>query len=370
MMEIAVAVGLLVPRLRNAAVVGAIATHLVVLGLLGPLAHGTNAVIWPWNGRWPCWRRCSSGTLGDASALDTLVPRRVGAHAAALLLFGIMPVLSFAGRWDAYLSGELYSGNLRVGALSITDTAAARLPDAARRHVVSNGTGANALDLWEWSMGELSVPSYPEDRVFRAVARDVCRLAGNPGDVVLVVFGRPGLRQRPARDHPERLCRLEVSCAAGGSHADRRFPDPPLAERQDERAPSPDPDLLGRRRAGRDGLGRGRLRGDPSAQLARRGGQRARRRGGAPRIPTSSASSGTSISRARIASSIVARWRERPGMLGFRFTFNQPQQKAWWTDGSLDWFWAACERARPARRAPGRRATWRRWRRSPSGIRA
>ena len=31
-------------------------------------------------------------------------------------------------------------------------------------------------------------------------------------------------------------------------------------------------------------------------------------------------------------------------MLGFRFTFNQPQQKAWWTDGSLDWFWAACER--------------------------
>src|SRR2546427_9216499 len=42
---------------------------------------------------------------------------------------------------------------------------------------------------------------------------------------------------------------------------------------------------------------------------------------------------------------IVAHWRERPGMLGFRFTFNQPRQKAWWTDGSLDWFWAACQRA-------------------------
>lgn len=41
---------------------------------------------------------------------------------------------------------------------------------------------------------------------------------------------------------------------------------------------------------------------------------------------------------------IVANWRKRPGMLGFRFTFNQPEQKAWWTDGSLDWFWAACER--------------------------
>ncbi|HEU4367366.1 MAG TPA: amidohydrolase family protein [Methylomirabilota bacterium] len=42
---------------------------------------------------------------------------------------------------------------------------------------------------------------------------------------------------------------------------------------------------------------------------------------------------------------IVARWRERPGMHGFRFTFNQPHQTAWWTDGSLDWFWAASEKA-------------------------
>ena len=42
-------------------------------------------------------------------------------------------------------------------------------------------------------MSELSVPPYPEERVFRAAARDMCRLADNPGDVVLVVFGRPGI---------------------------------------------------------------------------------------------------------------------------------------------------------------------------------
>jgi predicted TIM-barrel fold metal-dependent hydrolase len=41
---------------------------------------------------------------------------------------------------------------------------------------------------------------------------------------------------------------------------------------------------------------------------------------------------------------IVAHWRERPGMLGFRFTFSEPDQKSWWTDGSLDWFWKACEK--------------------------
>ena len=41
---------------------------------------------------------------------------------------------------------------------------------------------------------------------------------------------------------------------------------------------------------------------------------------------------------------IVKRWRERPGMVGFRFTFSEPPQKSWWSDGSLDWFWKACDR--------------------------
>ena len=42
---------------------------------------------------------------------------------------------------------------------------------------------------------------------------------------------------------------------------------------------------------------------------------------------------------------IVAHWRERTGMVGFRFTLKQPHEKKWWTDGSLDWFWGACEKA-------------------------
>jgi hypothetical protein len=190
-MEIAVAAGLLVPRLRSAAVVGALATHVAILGLLGPFAHGTNTVVWPWNlamaglAALLFWR-------SESAATHVLVPRRAGAHAAALLLFGVLPALSFSGHWDAYLSGALYSGNLKAGALALTDTVVARLPGPAHQHVTRNQAGASVLDVWEWSMGELAVPSYPEHRVFRAVARDVCRLAERPGDVVLVVFGRPG----------------------------------------------------------------------------------------------------------------------------------------------------------------------------------
>jgi hypothetical protein len=190
-LEIAVAAGLLVPHLRRAAVVAAIATHVVVLGLLGPLGHGSNAVVWPWNAALAALVALLFWNGGNAAGLRVVTPRRLGAHAAALVLYLILPALSVAGRWDAYLSGALYSGNVKVGALSVTDDVAARLPESARRHVTRNQAGANVLDLWEWSMGEVGVPSYPEDRIFRAVARDVCRLAGDPADVALVVFGQP-----------------------------------------------------------------------------------------------------------------------------------------------------------------------------------
>jgi predicted TIM-barrel fold metal-dependent hydrolase len=56
------------------------------------------------------------------------------------------------------------------------------------------------------------------------------------------------------------------------------------------------------------------------------------------------------------------------GMLGLRFTFPPPQQSAWLTDGTVDWLWPAAERTGLpiALMAAG---SFRRWRRSPGGIR-
>lgn len=43
--------------------------------------------------------------------------------------------------------------------------------------------------------------------------------------------------------------------------------------------------------------------------------------------------------------SLVGTWKNRPGMLGLRFTFAQRHQQNWPTDGTLDWLWSAAERA-------------------------
>jgi predicted TIM-barrel fold metal-dependent hydrolase len=41
---------------------------------------------------------------------------------------------------------------------------------------------------------------------------------------------------------------------------------------------------------------------------------------------------------------LVNTWKQRPGMLGLRFTFVKPHQLNWPIDGSLEWLWAAAER--------------------------
>jgi predicted TIM-barrel fold metal-dependent hydrolase len=42
---------------------------------------------------------------------------------------------------------------------------------------------------------------------------------------------------------------------------------------------------------------------------------------------------------------LIDGWKKKPGMLGLRFTFLQPHQKTWPTDGTIDWLWPEAERA-------------------------
>jgi predicted TIM-barrel fold metal-dependent hydrolase len=43
--------------------------------------------------------------------------------------------------------------------------------------------------------------------------------------------------------------------------------------------------------------------------------------------------------------SVVATWREQPGMLGLRYLFLSEPERSWLHDGTLDWLWDAAERA-------------------------
>ena len=45
------------------------------------------------------------------------------------------------------------------------------------------------------------------------------------------------------------------------------------------------------------------------------------------------------------SSELLPKWKEQPGMLGVRVTFNNPKFIGMLSDGSVDWFWPAAEKA-------------------------
>ena len=42
---------------------------------------------------------------------------------------------------------------------------------------------------------------------------------------------------------------------------------------------------------------------------------------------------------------LIPTWKKRPGMLGLRLYFNQPFNRTWPMDGTIDWLWPAAEKA-------------------------
>jgi predicted TIM-barrel fold metal-dependent hydrolase len=45
------------------------------------------------------------------------------------------------------------------------------------------------------------------------------------------------------------------------------------------------------------------------------------------------------------SAALLPTWKQQPGMLGVRLTFNTPATRAWLADGTADWFWPAAEKA-------------------------
>ena len=200
LLEAAVGVALFVPRAQKAAVVAAVATHALVLAMLGPWGHASNPVILPWN----IVMAAFDVVLFWNATSATPVPRRLDRHAALVTLVGLMPALSFVGLWDSYLSGALYSGNIAEAVIAVSPTVKSRLPPEMLRYVVTNRQNVDVLVVGDWSLGELGTPPYPQARIYRALARYVCAYTAASTEVRLVIFERPrpwsGARETTSAD--------------------------------------------------------------------------------------------------------------------------------------------------------------------------
>jgi hypothetical protein len=187
-LECVTGIGLLIRRFRPAAFYCAIAMHVFILLVLGPLGRRFNAVIWPWNLAMIAFLLILFFGRKDQPALRDIVwGRGFAFQKVVLILFGVMPALSFFHLWDDYLSSALYTGNTNSGVIYLSDDAFEQLPDGIENHVYEEGPNLSSLDINDWSFEELKVPAYAEVRIYRNVAKQICGYVSNGSGVELVV---------------------------------------------------------------------------------------------------------------------------------------------------------------------------------------
>jgi hypothetical protein len=194
--EASIGIAFLISRTRLTALILALVMHIVVLVLL--IATSRNSVVWTWNLAMMAmvillfWREDHSLWRGElwqwrSSNLTSYIFKVV------IALSALAPALSFAGYWDMYLSSALYSGNTLVGVVRVGEQTRSRLPLAAQGQIFTTGGGESMLPYYEWSVADLNVPPYPESRVFRQIARQLCAYEDQPRAIELIVRERPAL---------------------------------------------------------------------------------------------------------------------------------------------------------------------------------
>ncbi len=195
--QIGFAVGLLTKRFRRVSLITAVAMHLFILAMLGPFGQNWNVVVWPWTAAMAVIDILLFAASEPLSWREILPAYPAWPQALALLLFVALPLLSFVDLWDSYLSAALYSGNLTEATVYLSDVGARNLPDPVRRLLVRTAANTNVLNLQRWAIEDLNAMPYPEGRVYKGIARNLCRQLPHTVALVLIVREQRLLFSKP-----------------------------------------------------------------------------------------------------------------------------------------------------------------------------
>jgi len=184
--EASIGIGLLTRKYRNLAVVGGVLMHAFILFSNVVLMYW-NSVVWPWNVTMMALLVllfCNA----DFSFAEVLWRNPIRFQKVALVLFVVLPFLSFFGLWDSYLSASLYSANLDQANILFRGRVREQLPPPVAKYVVRLPAATDRIIIRDWALGELNVPPYPAMRALRTVAAQICKYTNNSPDVELIML--------------------------------------------------------------------------------------------------------------------------------------------------------------------------------------
>ncbi|MGI9240823.1 MAG: hypothetical protein ACR2RV_08480 [Verrucomicrobiales bacterium] len=176
--EILIGILLLLPRVRIAGVLIALAMHAFILLTLGPFGLGNNSVVWPWNLAMAGMVVSLFYRFDGLALTEIFAAKRLRPVAIAIgVLVILMPARSYSKRWDQYLSFHLYSGHHQRMALMVSGATAAKMEPYYTRMMKPAQTAPGAepthqeLPIAGWAMYDLNVPMPSEDRMLLRVAK-------------------------------------------------------------------------------------------------------------------------------------------------------------------------------------------------------
>jgi uncharacterized membrane protein YphA (DoxX/SURF4 family) len=198
-LEIFIGTGIWFRGTRWFAIVLAVTLHGASLLFLGPLGQDVNLVVWPWNIAMAALLVILFGARESASLPQTFSELCHSWGGALVLgLYGLLPVLSFFGWWDSYLSFSLYSGNLANADFYLTQSLAQRLPAQMQTYVYPTrdyNPAYQAPYMFEhvmWGTAVLGTPPLPEPRGYAAMFQYVSAYATNKDECWMLVQPRGG----------------------------------------------------------------------------------------------------------------------------------------------------------------------------------
>ncbi len=200
-MEIGIGVALWSKRFRRAAIAGVILVHGSALLFLGPFGHNYNWIVWPWNASMIALvlvlfaqYELKSG-VGEAFA----ALRHSKTALVLIVLYGLLPILSYAGMWDSYFSFALYAENAATANVFVTQAYKDRLPPRMQSFVKPfpqaydpQFQGPFVLMYGAWCYKDLHVIFIPEPRVYHALFLALRAYSQEPGDLRLIIGPRFG----------------------------------------------------------------------------------------------------------------------------------------------------------------------------------
>ena len=171
--------------------------HAFILAMFGPFGHNWNNIIWPWTAAMAALDLLLFTGNQKFSVRDIFRGNRHPYYVCVLIVFAIMPFLSFFNLWDSYLSSALYSGNLTEATIYVGDEGRESLPASINAYLVHTSPNTNILNVQRWAIENLDVLPYPEPRVYKQIAKSVCAHSQDPADFVLLVHEQRMFRSKP-----------------------------------------------------------------------------------------------------------------------------------------------------------------------------